>query len=67
MAKTIEESYILNKIEKASKKKMEYLEADRNNQADKWELEEEILNKIYRLMENGYKYRKEKEKQNAKN
>lgn len=65
MAKTIEESYILNKIEKAEKKKIEYLEADRNSQAVKWELEEEILNKIYRLMEDGYKYRKEKENKNG--
>ena len=34
---TIEESVILRAVENANKKKMEYLEADRNKEAERWE------------------------------
>lgn len=59
--KTIEEQYIINKIEEASKKKIEYLEVDRNKEASKWENKELLLVSIYSLIEDGYKYRKLKE------
>lgn len=61
MMKTVEEQYLLNKIEEASKKKIEYLEADRNKEANKWEDKELLLVNIYSLIEDGYKYRKTKE------
>lgn len=55
--KTIEEQYLLNKIEEASKKKVEYLEVDRNKEASKWENKEILLVSIYSLIEDGYKWR----------
>lgn len=55
--KTIEEQYLLNKIEEATKKKIEYLEADKNKEANKWEDKEFLLVSIYSLIEDGYKYR----------
>lgn len=58
--KTVEEQFIINKVEEASKKKMEYLEADRNKEAEKWENIELLYVSIYGLMIDGYKYRKEK-------
>ena len=59
--KTIEEQYLLNKIEEANKKKIEYLEVDRNKEASKWEDKELLLVSIYSLVQDGYKYRKQKE------
>lgn len=55
--KTIEEQYLLTKIEEATKKKIEYLEADKNKEANKWEDKEFLLVSIYSLIEDGYKYR----------
>lgn len=62
--KTIEEQYLLNKIEEATKKKIEYLEADRNKEANKWEDKELLLVSIYSLIEDGYKYRNLNKKNN---
>lgn len=59
--KTIEEQYLLNKIEEANKKKIEYLEVDKNKQAEKWENIELLYVSIYSLVQDGYKYRKQKE------
>lgn len=61
MMKTIEEQYLLNKIEEANKKKIEYLEVDKNKQAEKWENIELLYVSIYSLVQDGYKYRKQKE------
>ena len=61
--KTIEEQYLLNKIEEANKKKIEYLEVDKNKQAEKWENIELLYVSIYSLVQDGYKYRKMKEKE----
>jgi len=58
--KTIEENVISRAIENANKKKMEYLEADRNKEAEKWEDIERLYISIYGLIEDGYKYREEK-------
>ncbi len=55
--KTIEEQYLLTQIEEATKKKIEYLEADKNKEANKWEDKEFLLVSIYSLIEDGYKYR----------
>ena len=55
--KTMEEQYLLTKIEEATKKKIEYLEADKNKEANKWEDKEFLLVSIYSLIEDGYKYR----------
>ena len=55
--KTIEEQYLLTKIEEANKKKIEYLEANKNKEANKWEDKEFLLVSIYSLIEDGYKYR----------
>lgn len=63
MMKTIEEQYLLNKIEEANKKKIEYLEVDKNKQAEKWENIELLYVSIYSLVQDGYKYRKMKEKE----
>ena len=58
--KTIEEQYLLNLIEEANKKKIEYLEVDRNKEASKWENKELLLVSIYSLVEDGYKCRNQK-------
>ncbi len=58
--KTVEEQFLINKINEANKKKMEYLEADRNKEAEKWENIELLYVSIYSLVQDGYKYRKEK-------
>ena len=60
--KTIEEQFLLNKIEEARKKKIEYLEVDRNKDANKWEDIELLFVSIYSLIEDGYKFRKRKDK-----
>jgi len=58
--KEVEEQFLINKINEANKKKMEYLEADRNKEAEKWENIELLYVSIYSLVQDGYKYRKEK-------
>ena len=62
--KTIEEQYLLNLIEEANKKKIEYLEVDRNKEASKWEDKELLLVSIYSLVEDGYKYRNQESEVN---
>lgn len=62
MIKEVEEQFLINHIDEANKKKIEYLEADRNDLADKWENLELIYTSIYGLVLDGYKYRKLKEK-----
>lgn len=57
MAKSIEESFILDKIEKLEKKELEYKEADRNDRAEKISEEKQLYINIYNLIEDGYKYR----------
>lgn len=57
--KEVEEQFLINKINEANKKKMEYLEADRNKEAEKWENIELLYASIYSLVQDGYKYRKE--------
>lgn len=56
--KTIEEQFLINAINNANKKKIEYLEVDKNKQAEKWENIELLYVSIYSLVEDGYKYRK---------
>lgn len=58
--KTIEEQFLLNKIEEARKKKIEYLEVDKNKEANKWEDIEYLFVSIYSLVEDGYKFRNKK-------
>lgn len=57
MAKSIEESFILDKIEKLEKKELEYKEVDRNDRAEKISEEKQLYINIYNLIEDGYKYR----------
>lgn len=57
MAKSIEESFILDKIEKLEKKELEYREVDRNDRAEKISEEKQLYINIYNLIEDGYKYR----------
>lgn len=59
--KTIEEQWIENQRIKYYKKKMAYLEADKNKQAQRAENIEWILNNIQTLIDDGYKYREIKE------
>lgn len=57
MAKSIEETIILNKIEKLEKREQEYREIDRNDRAEKISEEKQLYINIYNLIEDGYKYR----------
>ena len=57
MAKSIEQTFILNKIEKLEKKEQEYREVDRNDRAEKISEERQLYINIYNLIEDGYKYR----------
>lgn len=57
---TSEEQYLLMKVEEFNKKKIEYLEVDNNSQAKVWEQKEELYTSIFRLVQDGLKYRKEK-------
>lgn len=57
MAKSIEESFILDKIEKLEKKELEYKEVDRNDRAERISEEKQLYINIYNLIEDGYKYR----------
>lgn len=59
--KEVEEQFLINHINEANKKKIEYLEADRNDLAEKWENLELLFASIYGLVLDGYKYRKLKE------
>ena len=59
--KEVEEHFLINHINEANKKKIEYLEADRNDLAEKWENLELLFASIYGLVLDGYKYRKLKE------
>lgn len=59
-----EETFIYNKIEECEKKKIEYLEVDNNRQAKVWEQKENLYRSIFRLIQDGYKYRKMVEKNN---
>ena len=59
--KEVEEQFLINYINETNKKKIEYLEADRNDLAEKWENLELIYTSIYGLVLDGYKYRKLKE------
>ena len=61
MSKEVQEQYLEQEIEKASKKHQEYLEADKNSQANRWEARVWLLESIYSLVEDGYKWRKERE------
>ena len=65
--KEIEEQFIINAINNANKKKIEYLEVDKNKQAEKWENLELLYVSIYSLIQDGYKYRKLKEDKKCKN
>lgn len=56
--KEVEEQFLINAINNANKKKIEYLEADKNKQAEKWENIELLYVSIYSLVQDGYKYRK---------
>lgn len=58
-----EETFIYNKIEECEKKKIEYLEVDNNRQAKVWEQKENLYRSIFRLIQDGYKYRKMVEKE----
>lgn len=58
--KSVEEEFILKEIEKLDKRRIEYLEADRNALAETYELKLNIWNNIYNLVEDGYKYRAKK-------
>lgn len=58
--KTIEEQYILNLIEKYEKKLNEYNEVSNDKQVKKYENLLYILNNLYNLVEDGYKYRSDK-------
>lgn len=60
---TSEEEYLLLKIEEFSKKKMEYLEVDNNRQAKVWEQKEDLYSSIFRLVQDGLKWRKDGNKQ----
>lgn len=60
--KEVEEQFLINAINNANKKKIEYLEVDKNKQAEKWENIELLYASIYSLVQDGYKYRKMKEK-----
>lgn len=60
--KEVEEQFLINHINEANKKKIEYLEADRNDLAEKWGNLELLFASIYGLVLDGYKYRKLKEK-----
>lgn len=64
--KEVEEQFLINAINNANKKKIEYLEVDKNKQAEKWENIELLYVSIYSLVQDGYKYRKLKESKNAK-
>lgn len=55
MAKSIEEFFILDKIEKLEKKELEYKEVDR---AERISEEKQLYINIYNLIEDGYKYRR---------
>lgn len=55
--KSVEEEFILKEIEKLEKRRIEYLEADRNALAETYELKLNIWNNIYNLVEDGYEYR----------
>lgn len=57
MAKSIEGTFILNKIEKLEKREQEYREVDRNDRAEKISEERQLYINIYNLIEDGYKYR----------
>lgn len=59
--KEIEEQFLINAINNANKKKIEYLEVDKNKQAEKWENIELLYASIYSLVQDGYKYRNKKE------
>ena len=61
--KTIEEMFILEKIDSLEKKRIEYLEVDNNKIAKQYENKIEIWNNIYNLIEDGYKYRELKIKE----
>lgn len=58
-----EETFVYNKIEECEKKKIEYLEVDNNRQAKVWEQKENLYRSIFRLIQDGYKYRKMVEKE----
>jgi hypothetical protein len=58
VSKEVEEQFLINAINNANKKKIEYLEADKNKQAEKWENLELLYVSIYSLVQDGYKYRK---------
>lgn len=61
MSKEVQEQYLEQEIEKARKKFIEYKEVDNNNQANRWEARVWLLESIYSLVEDGYKYRKQNE------
>lgn len=60
MAKTIEEQYLLETIRIKQQKENDYREVE-NPLYQKYEGERQILEQIYMLIEDGYKYRKMKE------
>ena len=61
MSKEVQEQYLEQEIEKARKKFIEYKEVDNNSQANRWEARVWLLESIYSLVEDGYKYRKQNE------
>lgn len=59
--KEIPEQWLELEIKKARRKHQEYLEADRNEIAKRYETRIWLLESIYSLVEDGYKYRKQNE------
>lgn len=59
--KEVPEQWLELEIRKARRKHQEYLEADRNEIAKRYEARIWLLENIYSLVEDGYKYRKQNE------
>jgi hypothetical protein len=57
MGKTVEEQFLLNKIEECEENQYKYLEADMNKLAGKWNDKMHLYQNIYNLVQDGYKYR----------
>lgn len=59
---TEEEKYLIKQANKYYKMKMEYNEVSRNELKEKYENLEYLMQSILSLVEDGYRYRKEKRK-----
>ena len=58
---TEEEKYLIKQANKYYKMKMEYNEVSRNELKEKYENLEYLMQSILSLVEDGYRYRKEKQ------